>query len=151
MGFGGGGIKRNIADKHFSDCVRKAARWHCQRCEKDYSDKHQGLQCSHFITRGNWAVRYDTSLSLCAYCHNFVEGHPIEHTKLFTEHIGGEGELQKLLERSECKGLAQHNRANVKAISAYYREESKRLDDELQKAKEGKQHDLKVYRYTRRN
>jgi hypothetical protein len=149
MGFGGK-IKRNQADKHFSDCIRKSQNWSCQRCGKNYEDKPAGLQCSHFITRGNWAVRYDTSLSLCAYCHNWVEGNPPEHIKLFTAHIGGERELEKFIERSECKGLAQHNRANVKALSAYYKAESERLSEELQKAKEGKQHDLKLYRYIRR-
>ena len=38
--------QRNIADKHLSDCVRKSAQWKCQRCEKDYTDKPQGLQQS---------------------------------------------------------------------------------------------------------
>ena len=38
---------------------------------------------------------------------------------------------------------------NVKAISAHYRAESKRLDDELIKAKKGKEADLNVYGYIR--
>ena len=49
-----------------------------------------------------------------------------------------------------CKGLAQHASKTSRPSRRYYREESKRLDDELQKAKEGKEHDLKVYRYMRR-
>ena len=65
MGFGGR-IKRNTADKWLSDCVRKASTvdgvhkpWHCQRCGNDYSERHQGLQCSHFIGRQHWGTRYD--------------------------------------------------------------------------------------------
>ena len=44
--------------------------------------------------------------------------------------------------RQACKGRAQYARANVKAIIAHYLGESKRLDDELTKAKEGKEADL---------
>ena len=72
MGFGGK-IKRTQADKHLSDCVRKSAEWKCQRCEKDYTDKPQGLQCSHFLSRMHYGTRYDPrQLSLCAYCHNTI-------------------------------------------------------------------------------
>ena len=149
MGFGGN-IKRNVADKHLSDCVRKSAQWKCQRCSKSYKEKPQGLQCSHFIGRGSWAVRYDpyNCISLCAYCHNLVESNPPEHMRLREVIHGGDDELEKLVQRSNCKGRAQHARQNAKgAISTHYREESKRLDGELQKAKEGKKHDLKVYGY----
>ena len=91
-------------------------------------------------------MRYDTALSLCANCHGFVEQHPIEHTRLFTEHIGGEEELQKYLQRSECKSRAQWARANWKTISKHYLAERKRLDNELLKENEDEM-DLNVYRY----
>ena len=150
MGFGGR-IKRNIADKHLSDCIRKSAQWKCQRCEKDYTDKPQGLQCSHFISRGHWGTRYDPrQLSLCAYCHNLVEGHPVEHINLWKSIHGGDDAdkaIEGMVELAACKGRAQYARANVKAISAHYRGESKRLDGELIKAKKGKEADLNVYGY----
>ena len=150
MGFGGR-VKRNIADKHLSDAIRKSAEWKCQRCRKDYTDKPQGLQCSHFLSRMHWGSRYDPrQLSLCAYCHNFVEGHPVEHIELWKSIHGGDDAdkaIEGMVELAACKGRAQYARNNVKAISAHYREESKRLDGELQRAKEGKTHDLKVYGY----
>ena len=150
MGFGGK-ITRNQADKHLSDSVRKSAQWKCQRCEKDYTDKPQGLQCSHFISRQHWGSRYDPrQLSLCAYCHQFVEGHPVEHIEIWKRIHGGDNPdeaIQKMVEIAACKGRAQYARANWRAISAHYREESKRLDGELIKAKEGKAHDLQVYGY----
>lgn len=153
MGFGGK-IKRNIADKHLSDCVRKAAEWKCQRCEKDYTDKPQGLQCSHFISRGHWGSRYDPrQLSLCAYCHNLVEGHPVEHINLWKSIHGGDDAdkaVEAMVELAACKGRAQYARNNVKAISAHYREESKRLDGELERKAKGKEADLEVKGYIKR-
>ena len=159
MGFGGK-ITRNIADKHFSDCIRKAAEWKCQRCEKDYSEKPQGLQCSHFISRGHWSVRYDpkNALALCAYCHNYVEGFPTAHTNLWREIHGGihgrdesDVELNALLQRQACEGRAQYARANAAgAISDHYREESKRLSAELERKAKGKEADLEGKGYIKR-
>ena len=150
MGFGGR-IKRNIADKHLSDSVRKSAEWKCQRCEKDYTEKPQGLQCSHFISRGHWGSRYDPrQLSLCAYCHNHVEGHPVDHINLWKSIYGGSNPdeaVQQMVELAACKGRAQYARQNVKAISAHYRGESKRLDEELEKKAKGKEADLEVKGY----
>ena len=155
----GGKIKRNVADKHFSDCIRKAAEWKCQRCEKDYTDKPQGLQCSHFISRGHWSVRYDpkNALALCAYCHNYVEGFPTAHTNLWREIHGGihgrdesDVELNALLEREACQGRAKYARANEQSISAHYRGESKRLSGELERKAKGKEADLEVKGYIKR-
>ncbi|BAQ84670.1 nuclease [uncultured Mediterranean phage uvMED] len=153
MGFGGK-IKRNIADKHLSDSVRKSAEWKCQRCRKDYKDKPQGLQCSHFISRGHWGSRYSPKqLSLCAYCHNHVEGHPVDHINLWKSIHGGDNPdeaIQKMVEIAACKGRAQYARNNIKAISAHYRAESKRLDGELELKAKGKEADLEVYSYIRK-
>jgi hypothetical protein len=79
-----------------------------------------------------------------------VEGHPVDHINLWKLIHGGDNPdeaIQKMVEIAACKGRAQYARANIKAISAHYRGESKRLDSELQKAKEGKTHDLQVYGY----
>ena len=157
MGFGGR-IKRNIADKHLSHCIRKSAQWKCQRCDKDYTDKPQGLKCSHFISRGHWGSRYDPrQLSLCAYCHQYVEGHPVEHIHLWREKHGGiygrnetDAELNALLQRQTCKGRAQYARNNVRAISTHYLAESRRLDEELERKAKGKEADLEVYSYIRK-
>ena len=150
MGFGGK-IKRTQADKHLSDCVRKSAEWKCQRCEKDYKDKPAGLQCSHFLSRMHYGTRYDPrQLSLCAYCHNWVEGHPVDHINLWKEVHGKEDPdeaVQQMVELAACKGRAQYARNNIKAISAHYRGESKRLDEELERKAKGKEADLEVKGY----
>ena len=153
MGFGGK-IKRTQADKHLSDCVRKSAQWKCQRCEKDYSEKPAGLQCSHFISRAHWGSRFDPrQLSLCAYCHQFVEGHPVEHIEIFKRVHGGDKPdevIEQMVQLAACKGRAQYARNNVKAISAHYRGESKRLDGELERKAKGKEADLEVKGYIKR-
>ena len=158
MGFGGK-IKRLTADKHMSDALRKKAKFVCQACDKDYSDRPQGLQCSHFISRGHWATRYDpkNALALCAYCHNYVEGFPVAHINLWRDIHGSiygrdssDTELNQLLGRESCNGRAQYARNNVKAISAHYREESKRLDGELERKAKGKEADLEVKGYIKR-
>ena len=162
----GGKIKRNIADKHFSDCIRKAAEWKCQRCEKDYTDRPQGLQCSHFIGRGitmhgthGYATRFDplNCLSLCSACHGYVEAHPVAHINLWRDVYGSiygadksDAALNALLQRSECKSRAQYAKNNRLAISAHYLNESRRLDEEIEKYHQGKEADYEVYSYTQR-
>lgn len=156
MGFGGAKITRNNADKHFSNSVRRAAEMKCQRCKKDYTDRPQGLQCSHFISRGHWSVRYDpkNALSLCAYCHNYVEGFPTHHTALWAEIHGGiygrdetDASLNALLQRESCKSRGQYARNNIPAIAAHYKAESERLTKELELKAKGKEYDLEVRSY----
>ena len=173
MGFAG--IKRNQADAHFSKVIRMAstingelAPWHCQLCEKDYSERNrQGIQCSHFIGRGinglqgtyGWAVRYDplNALSLCSSCHGYVEAHPVAHINLWREIYGSiygrdssDSALNDLLRRSQCKSRAQYARANTKAISAHYLAESRRLEQEIEKHEAGKEADYAIYIYIRK-
>ena len=166
-----GKIKRTSADAHFSKCIRMASTingelrpWHCQLCETDYSDRNrQGLQCSHFIGRGitmhgthGYAVRYDprNALSLCAACHGYVESHPVAHTNLYREVYGSvygadksDAALNALLRRSECKSRAQYARNNTRAISAWYLEESRRLEVEIENFYNGKESDFEIRSY----
>jgi hypothetical protein len=172
MGFGK--IKRCSADAHLSDCIRKAATingelrpWHCQLCETDYTDRNrQGIQCSHFIGRGitmhgtqGWATRFDprNCLSLCSACHGYVEAHPVAHINLWRDVYGSiygadksDAALNALLQRSECKSRAQYAKNNRLAISAHYLNESRRLDEEIEKYHQGKEADYEVYSYTQR-
>jgi hypothetical protein len=96
-------------------------------------------------------------MALCAYCHNYLEGFPTAHLNLWREHFGSiygrdstDAELNALLQREACKGREQYARNNIKAISAHYRGESKRLDGELERKAKGKEADLEVYTYLRK-
>ena len=127
-----GKIKRTEADKHFSNCVRIRAKWTCQKCDTDYSDRNkQGLQCSHLIGRGHYAVRYDpkNALALCTKCHHDVTAHPVMHIQLWREIHGkiygrdsSDEELNALLKRAGCKERAAYAKEHHKDISRHYRE-----------------------------
>ena len=166
-----GKIKRTSADAHFSKVIRMASTingelrpWHCQLCEADYSDRNkQGIQCSHFIGRGitmhgtqGWATRFDplNATSLCAACHGYVEAHPVAHINLWREVYGSvygadksDAALNALLRRSECKSRAQYARNNTRAISAWYLEESRRLEVEIENFYNGKESDFEIRSY----
>lgn len=131
------GIKRLTADKHMSDVMRKKAQYICQLTDKDYSDNPQGLQLSHFIGRGNWAVRFDPKncLVLSAWAHAEMEAHPVKHINLWREIHGGiygrsesDAELNALLARSTCIERAKYARANHKLIGKHYLAISKEID-----------------------
>lgn len=130
-------IKRLTADKHMSDALRKKAGFICQLTGKDYSDRPQGLQLSHFITRGNWSVRFDPKncLVLSAWGHKEMEGHPVNHIALWRDIHGGiygrsesDAELNALLARSTCVERASYARANHAKIGKHYLAISKEID-----------------------
>ena len=131
------GIKRLTADKHMSDALRKKAGFICQLTGKDYSDRPQGLQLSHFIGRGNWSVRFDPKnvLILSAWAHKEMESHPVNHIALWREIHGGiygrsesDAELNALLARSTCTDRAKYARANHASIGKHYLAISKEID-----------------------
>ena len=131
------GIKRLTADKHMSDVMRKKAGFICQLTGKDYSDRPQGLQLSHFIARCNWSVRFDPKncLVLSAWAHKEMEGHPVNHIALWREIHGGiygrsesDAELNALLGRSTCTERAKYARANHDKIGKHYLRISKEID-----------------------
>jgi len=124
-----GAIKRTTADKHFSDCVRIAANWTCQRCEKEYPEGHrQGLHCSHYVGRGNQATRYEplNAISLCYGCHQKMGSDPHAHTELIREIIGEE-DFHILLERKNV--IVRKADRPIKEIAKHYREQYKIMDD----------------------
>ena len=156
MGFGGK-IKRLTADKHMSDALRKKAKFVCQACNKDYSDRPQGLQLSHFISRSNWATRFDpkVALVLCAYDHSRLEGHPVAHINLWREIHGGiygsfttDVELNALLARSECEERAKYARAEHGKIAKHYLAISKELDTLTEEEIDEYEIHPPIYRYS---
>ena len=97
-----GAIKRTTADKHFSNCIRLAANWTCNRCGA-YSpeDKRMGLHCSHYHGRGKLGTRFvvDNAEALCYGCHQYLGSNPSEH-KAHKEKQMGEGAMQILQEKA---------------------------------------------------
>ena len=124
-----GAIKRTPADKAFSDCIRSAAEWTCERCHTYYPEGgRMGLHCSHYHGRGKWGIRFcvDNAESLCYGCHQYLGANP----NLHTDHkVGmlGHGAIDILREKSNDTSLGRMAKREVKFIAKYYREEFKRI------------------------
>lgn len=69
------GIKILPEDSKFSRYIRGRDNWTCQKCGKQYDEGAQGLQNSHFWSRGRWSTRFDPKNcdALCYGCHAQVE------------------------------------------------------------------------------
>lgn len=120
----GFGIKRNKTDALFSDLVRWRAKWKCELCFKE--PDRQRLHCSHFIGRGNKAVRWDleNAAALCVYCHKKMTEDPAAHFFFFERRLGKE-KLEALIFRSHLtyKGM----NGDEKLLRIGLKEELKKL------------------------
>ena len=78
-------IKRTKWDVVFSNYIRYRDNWTCQRCNKKYPEKSQGLHCSHFYGRRSWATRLEpaNAMALCFGCHQHVVSFPKDHVELW--------------------------------------------------------------------
>ncbi len=88
-------------------------------------ENSQGLHCSHYIGRGNWATRFDpdNALSLCYGCHRIVGSDPTEHTRILLAKIG-QKRYNELRRRSQdLRGLGNtYRRTKGKGdIAKYFR------------------------------
>ncbi len=70
-----GKIKIRPADQLFSKYLRKARGYKCERCAR-YCPGGKGLEVSHFYSRRNESVRFDTENAdvLCKKCHMRFSG-----------------------------------------------------------------------------
>lgn len=83
-------LKRSLADKYFSEYIRKRAGWSCERCRVEYEPPTTALHCSHFYGRGNKSTRFDpdNASALCYGCHQRMGAHPNEHVEFFKKRLG---------------------------------------------------------------
>ena len=87
-------VKIKPLDRLFSEYIRKRAMGRvggCERCLASKSDYRQ-LQCSHYHSRRKASTRFneDNAVGLCAGCHLYLGGHPLEHTEWYRKKIGEE-------------------------------------------------------------
>ena len=123
-----GGIKRTTADKHFSDAIRGASDFICQRCQIDMKHNMGGIDCSHIVTRKFRGVRWDTlnALCLCRSCHTKMADDPPGHAELVKKIKGEEGYWELIrrknqtvkIPKSEEKEIGKHYLSEVKRIQA---------------------------------
>lgn len=130
-----GGIKITNPDKWFSLCVRERADWTCQRCGRKFPEEYsidglpkaQGLDCSHFIGRGNWSVRHDPldADAHCRGCHGYFEANPHLFTEWKKERLGSLYEI--LIEKSNNVMLGKQARKEKNEIAEHYKAEFFRM------------------------
>src|SRR3989304_3584837 len=94
-------IKIRKTDSLFSKYIRKRDNYTCQRCEKKYPEKSQGLHCSHFFGRRAESTRFEplNADAICMGCHSYFHANPFEYTIWKKRQLGEESfnllELQK--------------------------------------------------------
>jgi len=116
-------IKITSADRYFSLCVRKRANWKCERCFLAYPPQPtQALHCAHFMSRGNWSVRFDprNACSLDMGCHLYFGGRPAEFYDWYAARVGLDVvEEVKRLSKQPAHGIKKH----IRAIGQFYKRE----------------------------
>jgi len=119
-------IKRWPADIWFSKCVRKRANFKCEKCFVAYEHNSPGLHCAHFMSRGNWAVRFDpmNAVSLCYGHHQYFGGRPAEFMDWYAARVGLD-EVERL--EREAKQPAKGLKKQLSDIAKFY----KRTYDEM--------------------
>lgn len=120
-------LKRDALDALFSDAVREAADWLCQRCGRPFPErKGQDAHCSHFYSRKFNSTRWHplNALCLCASCHAIVTDDPAEHYSLYLR-VLGEGALTLLRERKEK--IVRYRELDKAQMRTHYRGEINRL------------------------
>ena len=93
-------IKRDAADKWFSDVVRKKAGHVCESCGK----VEGRMECAHIYGRSAKSVRWsmDNAVCLCHYCHMKFTANPLEFTKWLEETLGqGHMEMREVASLNE--------------------------------------------------
>ena len=122
-------IKRDALDGLFSDAVREAADWTCQRCGKQFPDrKGKDVHCSHFISRKFNSTRWypDNAVCLCATCHALVTDDPHEHAELMLK-VLGPVRLGWLKERKQQ--IVRYRADDKKAMRAHFRMQLEDMQD----------------------
>lgn len=126
-------MKISEADKWFSKCVRTRDKWTCTECGVYYpEEKRQGIHCSHFIGRANYATRFlgMNAWAHCYGCHSKFEQNPHEFVAWARRRLG-ERDYDVLIEIGRDVDRARRARREKKEIAAHYRAEYRRMQDEI--------------------
>lgn len=124
------GIRRDTADKWFSDCVRERAAWTCESCKKYYPEGNRnGIECAHIVGRANKRLRWEplNAVCLCTSCHMRYTANPLQFTQFVISKIGKLGH-DILIEKA--REILKVNDNLRKEIGRHYREELRRMQSE---------------------
>ncbi len=126
-------MKVSEADKWFSKCVRMRDQWTCTSCGVYYPEgKRQGIHCSHFIGRANYATRFlgMNAWAHCYGCHSQFEQNPHDFVEWVKERLGPY-QYNALIEIKNDMDRARRARREKKEIAAHYRSEHRRMEEEI--------------------
>ena len=117
-------IKIWPADKAFADVVKISVNYTCQRCNTVYEEGHQGLHLSHYVGRGNWAVRHhpDNGYAQCYGCHAYLGSRPNEFTRWVIKQLG-QTRHDMLIEAARDQARGRRARREKKEIARFYRQQ----------------------------
>ena len=118
-------IKRDQADKWFSDVVRQKANYTCEHCHKTDSR----MECAHIYGRRLKSVRWslDNAVCLCHWCHRDFTENPLKFTDWLDQYFGS-GHLDLLREKKNS--LLKANDLVKKEVSDHYRSELRKLEQD---------------------
>lgn len=133
------GIKRDSADKWFSDCVRMRANWTCECCAKEFPEgsSRQALHCAHIEGRRKKRLRWEplNAMALCAGCHRLYTENPLQFTSFVISKIGKQGHDILLELAREMFHTTMQLR---KEIGAHYRKEYKKMAEKRSQGDTGR-------------
>ena len=138
-------IKRTAADKWFSDCIREAVDWRCERCHKYFPEgiARKGLDCSHYYGRSKKSTRWcpDNCDALCMGCHRHLAGSRDEYERFKRDKLG-EDAYNELVARANS--IRHTSIFELKEISAHYRAQFRYMQ---RRRAEGERGNLPIVRY----
>ena len=116
-------IKRDAADKWFSDVVR--FKGYCEHCGR--SDLR--LECCHIHGRRKKILRWDlmNAVCMCSGCHRHMTENPTKFVRWLEQYFGS-AHLDILQEKSN--GILKANETVRKDIAKHYREEYRKLEQD---------------------
>ena len=114
-------IKRDEADKWFSNVVRLNKQSTCERCGATGR-----TECAHIFGRRAKSVRWsmDNAVCLCHYDHKYFTANPFEFTRWITAHLG-QAHMDILREKWQI--LMPTNKKLRAEIAKHYRSEHKQM------------------------
>jgi hypothetical protein len=125
-------VKIKACDTAFSQCVREAHNWTCEKCHSKHERGSMGLHNSHIFSRRHRTIRWckENTQALCFSCHSWFGGNPADSGIWITDLLGvafidalrEKKDMKLKVPKTEEKLIAKHYREQLKIIG------QKRLD-----------------------
>ena len=125
-------MKLSPADIAFSQCVRAAYDYVCQKCgiQKPPVSRRggSGMELSHRYGRRHRTIRWckDNGDCLCTRCHRHFEENPLDYAAWILER-DGQGLIDLLREKRDS--MVKVSKIEEKAIARHYRLQLKNIEE----------------------